>query len=228
MLVLWGSHKEGLLGGGSGVREEVQAHSWNTLLPRYPQPERDPSLLTPSLPGPLPLSGNGAKTLTQLCGEHLGQVGCSSHLIRGWFCGPFPWRLFVSIQRSNRPSRAQHRAGHRESAQYVSRDYIVSVDNDSYHHHFLVIYYEPFLCMGFAGSSAGKKSACNAGDPGLIPGSGRSPREGNGYPLQYSDLENSMDRGAWQATVPGLAKSRTWLTDFHFTFLCVHHLIYSS
>ena len=51
--------------------------------------------------------------------------------------------------------------------------------------------------MGFPGGSEGKVSACNAGDPGLIPGSGRSPGEGNGNPLQYSCLENSMDGGAW-------------------------------
>ena len=52
-----------------------------------------------------------------------------------------------------------------------------------------------------------KKSACNAEDPDSIPGSGRSPIEGNGYLLQYSCLENSMDRGAWQATVRGVAES---------------------
>ena len=51
--------------------------------------------------------------------------------------------------------------------------------------------------MGFPGSSAGKESACSAGDPSLIPGSGRSPGEGIGYPFQYSCLENNMDRGAW-------------------------------
>ena len=55
--------------------------------------------------------------------------------------------------------------------------------------------------MGFPGSSDGKESACNAGDLYLIPGSGRFPGEGNGYPLQCSCLENSMDRGAWRATV---------------------------
>ena len=53
-------------------------------------------------------------------------------------------------------------------------------------------------------------STCNTGDPSLIPGSGRSPGEGNGSPLQYSCLENSMDGGAWWATVHGVAKSRTW------------------
>ena len=58
------------------------------------------------------------------------------------------------------------------------------------------------------GGSDGKESACNAGDPCLIPGSGRSPGEGNGNPLQYSYLENSMDRGAWQATVHGVASAR--------------------
>ena len=56
-----------------------------------------------------------------------------------------------------------------------------------------------------------KKSTCNAGDPGSIPGSGRSPGEGNGNPLQYSGLENPMDRGAWWATVHGVTKSQTRL-----------------
>ena len=62
--------------------------------------------------------------------------------------------------------------------------------------------------MGFPGGSDGKKSACNAGDLGSIPGSGRSPGEGNGNPLQYSCLENLMYRGAWRATVHGVARVR--------------------
>ena len=62
---------------------------------------------------------------------------------------------------------------------------------------------------GFLGGSDGKASACSAGDPGLIPGSGRSPGEGNRNLLQYSCLGNSMDGGAWGATVRGVAKSRT-------------------
>ena len=61
--------------------------------------------------------------------------------------------------------------------------------------------------QGFSGGSDGKGSAYNAGDLALIPGSGRSPGEGNGNPLQYSCLENSMDRGAWQTTVLGVAES---------------------
>ena len=58
--------------------------------------------------------------------------------------------------------------------------------------------------LGFPDVSDGKESACNVGDLGSIPGLGRSPGEGNGYPLQSSDLENSMDRGAWQAKVHGV------------------------
>ena len=68
--------------------------------------------------------------------------------------------------------------------------------------------------MGFFCGSTGKESACNAGDVGSIPGMGRSPGEGKGFPLQYSGLENSMDY-----IVPGVAKSWTWLNDFHFHFI---------
>ena len=63
--------------------------------------------------------------------------------------------------------------------------------------------------MDFPGGSDGKESACSIGDLGSIPGLGRSPEEGNGYPLQYSFLENPMDKGAWQATAHRVAKSRT-------------------
>ena len=71
--------------------------------------------------------------------------------------------------------------------------------------------------LGFPGGSDSKESSCNAGDLSLIPGLGRSLGEGNNYPLQYSGLENSMDRGAWQATVHGVVKSQTQLSDFYFT-----------
>ena len=70
----------------------------------------------------------------------------------------------------------------------------------------------------FGGVSENEESAYNAGDLGLIPRLGRSPGKGNGNPLQYSCLENSMDRGAWEATVHGVAKSETWLSDQHFHF----------
>ena len=65
----------------------------------------------------------------------------------------------------------------------------------------------------FPSGSDDKESACNAGDLGLIPGSGRSLGERNGYPLQYSCLENSMDRGAWWGAVHGVTESRTGLSD---------------
>ena len=71
--------------------------------------------------------------------------------------------------------------------------------------------------LNFPGGSDGKVSAYNAGDPGSILGSGRSAGEGNGNPLQYSCLGNSMDRGAWEATLHGVAKSRTRLSDFTFS-----------
>ena len=66
-------------------------------------------------------------------------------------------------------------------------------------------------------SSVGKESACNTGDPSLIPGTGRSPGEGTGNPLQYSCLENPMDRGAWEATIHGVARVRhDWATSLHY------------
>ena len=71
---------------------------------------------------------------------------------------------------------------------------------------------------GFLGGSEVKTYACNAADLGSTPGLGRSPGEGNGNPLHYSCLENPMDGEAWWAIVHGVSKSRTWLSDFTFTF----------
>ena len=68
---------------------------------------------------------------------------------------------------------------------------------------------------GSAGNSAGKESTCNSGDPSSIPGSGRSPGEGHGHPLQYTCLENPMGSGAWQTTVHRVAKSQTRLKRQH-------------
>ena len=76
--------------------------------------------------------------------------------------------------------------------------------------------------MGFPCGSAGKKSACNVGDLGSIPGLGRSPGEGKGYPLQYSSLKNSMD-----CIVHGITKSQTQLSDFHITHIYIHMCIHT-
>ena len=72
----------------------------------------------------------------------------------------------------------------------------------------------------------GKESACNAGHVGWIPGSGRSPREGNGNPLQYSCLENPIDREAWRATVHGVAKSRTQVSVHASVYIIFWNLLF--
>ena len=72
--------------------------------------------------------------------------------------------------------------------------------------------------LGFPDGSDGKASAYNTADPGSIPGLGRFPGEGNGNPLQYSCLEDPVDWEAWWATVHGVAKSQTQLSDFTFHF----------
>ena len=74
--------------------------------------------------------------------------------------------------------------------------------------------------MGFPGGSDGKESDCNAGDPSLNPESGRSSGEGNGNPLKYFCLENSMDRGAWRTTVHEVTESWPQLSNFH-THICM-------
>ena len=76
-----------------------------------------------------------------------------------------------------------------------------------------VLFSHDYPFLGFPGGLDGKESACNARDPGSISRSGRYPGVGNGYPLQYSCLENSMDGGAWWATIHGVGKSRTRPSD---------------
>ena len=83
---------------------------------------------------------------------------------------------------------------------------------------------QEYYRFNFLGGSDGNESACNARDLGLIPGSGRSPGEGKGYPLKHSCLKNHMDGGNWRATVYGVAKSQTRLSDFNRS--CTKNFIY--
>ena len=85
------------------------------------------------------------------------------------------------------------------------------------------------MLWGFPGGTDGKESAYNIGDISSVSGFGRCPGEGNGYPLQYSCLENSMDRGAWQATVCGVSNSQTTERPTHtLTRICyIYKYIYT-
>ena len=84
---------------------------------------------------------------------------------------------------------------------------------ESYYDLFVICDINTICLLGFLGGSDGKESACNAGDLGLIPGVGRSPRGGHGNPLKDSGMENHMDRGAWWAIVHEVTKSQTQLSD---------------
>ena len=96
-------------------------------------------------------------------------------------------------------------------------DYFSLYSQSSFQVYFWLLLLILFLVfLDFPGGLDSKVSAYNAGDPGSIPGPGRSPGKGNGNPLQYSCLGNPMDGKAWQATVHGVAKNRTWLSDFTF------------
>ena len=83
-----------------------------------------------------------------------------------------------------------------------------------------------YIYGGFLDDSHRKDPSCNEEDPSSTPRSGRSPGEGNGYPLQCSCLQNSMDRGAWWAIAHGVAKSWTWLRNYHFSYVCVYIHVY--
>ena len=123
-------------------------------------------------------------------------VGTNYSVSAGWFhiCG------FNQLRIKNIWKKKFHKVPQSKSICLAATVYIAYT---------LQRYYKEFP----GGGSGKKESAYSAGDSSLIPGSGRSPGEGNGYPLQYSCLENSMDRGAWQAIAHGVAKSLTWLNN---------------
>ena len=104
-----------------------------------------------------------------------------------------------------------------------SWDWVHIASQSGYNLNLLILNHYAFHC-GFPHSSVGKESACNAGNLGSAPGLGGSPGEGNGNPLQYSCLENPMDRGAWRATVHRVARVRhDWATTHHH-----HHALLSQ
>ena len=88
----------------------------------------------------------------------------------------------------------------------------INVSNQHFVH---LKFIQCYMSLGPPGGSVGEESACNGGDTGSIPGSGRSPGGGHGYLLQYSRLENPMDRGAWRATVHRITKSQTQRLSTH-------------
>ena len=92
------------------------------------------------------------------------------------------WYIWTYLQSRNRDTDAENKLMDTKRGKGAGMNWDIG------------IYIYTLLCVGLPCSSNGKESACNAGDPGLIPGSGRSPGEGNGNPLQYSCLENPMDR----------------------------------
>ena len=132
------------------------------------------------------------------------------------------WLYFWTVQRSKnkqKESWIESWNGERTEGHLVLYCHLVCANTEPWDHmgcHVIRIRTLCSLFWGFAGGSDDKESAYNTGDTCLIPGSGRSPREGNGNPLQYSFLDNTMDRGAWRATIYGVTKSRhNWGTNTH-------------
>ena len=121
------------------------------------------------------------------------------------------WRIPGMGEPGGLPSMGSHRAGH-DWSDLAAAAAAAAAAGISIFFLFLSRMCNIFLPT-FPGHSDSKESTCTVGDPGLIPGPARSPGEGNENPLQYSCLENSMDRGACQATVHGVAQSQTRLRD---------------
>ena len=121
-----------------------------------------------------------------------------------------PWLVPVRHQCSA-TQRISHSEQYYFSEQKFFRNLVIKFLKHSFQH-----------IWNFPGGSDNKAPACNVGNPGSIPGSGRSPGEGNGIPLQYSCLENHMDREVWWVTVHRVAESQTKLSDFTFTFFSIY------
>ena len=159
----------------------------------------------------IPKPNHGLTLETHVCRKHSEQLRYTEGLHSDWSCHPrsrgwssSPVRKWSAEMKEKQLSPVK-RNGARNRHNLV---FMMSMIQSKIRY----LTYEELL--GFPGGSDGKGSACDAGDLGLIPGLGRSLGEKNGYPLQYSCLENSMDRGAWWATVRVIAESdmTEWLT----------------
>ena len=123
-------------------------------------------------------------------------------------CPHLDWKMEAEKETEKKVVRIFQRNRTDRIWRYRERDLFVSKCK------LFILYWGIANSLGFLGGSDSKESASSAGDPGLIPGLGRSCGEGNGYLLQYSCLENSMDRGAWWATVHGIARvGHGWATN---------------
>ena len=145
-------------------------------------------------------------------------------------------KILQSNTAFNKANRILQILTHRFSSVYIGKNKRLQRrkrTGEEEKHRLFVLFESEFSLLAFSGGSDSKESACHAGDPSSIPGSGRFPGEGNGNPLQYSGLENPIDMGAWWATVRGVSKSQTWLnqlitqrhTHTHTSFkipLCMH------
>jgi len=144
---------------------------------------------------------------------------CIMWALQMWHTGSRARRLSSTACRISVPRPGMELASPALQGGFLTTGPLGKSQEQKFKRHFLCLYIFTLFCIEatliyeIPWWLSGKESACNTGDSGLIPGSGRSPGERHGNPLQYSCLENPMDRAAWQATDHGVAKSRAWLSD---------------
>ena len=151
------------------------------------------------------------------------QRDCSQHCSPRWRQGPCAKRLLITLQSRMAPGAVCKETAHNTAVQDGARGRVQRLPSLALPSGALCSRYwvdqkvcsiqEYLFNNSFPGGSKGKAPACNAGDPGSIPGLGSSPGKRNGNPLQYSCLENPLDGRAWWATVHGVAKSQTRLSE---------------